>query len=193
MDKIAIKNGRRTFANGTNDREAYPKRWIAVLVQVNCERSTAKKLSNAGFETYVPAQQEIHLWSDRKKKVDRILIPMTIFVKATIDEERWLREQTFILKLLALPGSDENKRGYASPIPDEQIDNLKFLLEHAEDTVSMEKTINVGDTVSVVGGPLRGIKAIVSETSEKCSIVAIQITGLGYACIKIDKKYLESL
>ena len=63
MDKIAIKNGRRTFANGTNDREAYPKRWIAVLVQVNCERSTAKKLSNAGFETYVPTQQEIHLWS----------------------------------------------------------------------------------------------------------------------------------
>ena len=32
---------------------------------------------------------------------------------------------------------------------------------------------------------------IVSETSEKCSIVAIQITGLGYACVKIDKKYLE--
>ena len=191
MDKIAIKNGRRTFANGTNDREAYPKRWIAVLVQVNCERSTAKKLSNAGFETYVPTQQEIHLWSDRKKKVDRILIPMTIFVKATIDEERWLREQTFIFKLLALPGSDENKRGYASPIPDEQIDNLKFFLEHAEDKVFVEKTINIGDTITVVGGPLRGIKAIVSETSENCSIVAIQITGLGYACVKIDKKYLE--
>ena len=191
MDKIAIKNGKNTLANVTNDREACPKRWIAALVQVNCERSTATKLSNAGFETYVPTQQEIHLWSDRKKKVDRILIPMTIFVKATINEERWLRDQTFIFKLLALPGSDENKRGYASPIPDEQIDNLKFFLEHAEDKVFVEKTINIGDTVTVIGGPLRGIKAIVSETSENCSIVAIQITGLGYACVKIDKKYLE--
>lgn len=191
MDKIAIKNGKNTLANVTNDREACPKRWIAALVQVNCERSTATKLSNAGFETYIPTQQEIHLWSDRKKKVDRILIPMTIFVKATINEERWLRDQTFIFKLLALPGSDENKRGYASPIPDEQIDNLKFFLEHAEDKVFVEKTINIGDTITVVGGPLRGIKAIVSETSEKCSIVAIQITGLGYACVKIDKKYLE--
>ena len=184
-------SGNISFVNGTNDCEACPKRWIAVLVQVNCERSSANKLSNAGFETYIPTQQEIHQWSDRKKKVDRILIPMTIFVKATVNEERWLRDQTFIFKLLALPGSDENKHGYATPIPDEQIDNLKFLLEHAEDTVSMEKTINIGDTVSVVGGPLRGIKAIVSETSEKCSIVAIQITGLGYACVKIDKKYLE--
>lgn len=190
MDEIAIKNKKGTLANGTNDGEAVLKRWIAVLVQVNCERSTANKLSDAGFETYVPTQQEIHQWSDRKKKVDRILIPMTIFVKATKNEERWLREQTFIFKLLALPGSEENKRGFASPIPDEQIEQLKFMLENAEDTVSIEKTINIGDTVSVVGGPLKGIKAIVSDANEKCSIVAIQILGLGFACGKIDKKYL---
>lgn len=31
----------KSFANGTNDREAHPKRWIAVLVQMNCEKKTA--------------------------------------------------------------------------------------------------------------------------------------------------------
>lgn len=60
--------GEESFANGTNDREACPKRWIAVLVQMNCEKKTATQLGKAGYETYIPIQQEIHQWSDRKKK-----------------------------------------------------------------------------------------------------------------------------
>lgn len=59
-----------SFANGTNDREACQKRWIAVLVQMNCEKKTATLLEKAGYETYIPIQQEIHQWSDRKKKIN---------------------------------------------------------------------------------------------------------------------------
>ena len=58
----------KSFVNGTNDREACPKRWIAVLVQMNCEKKTSTLLNKAGYETYIPTQQEIHQWSDRKKK-----------------------------------------------------------------------------------------------------------------------------
>ena len=43
----------KSFANGTNDREAHPKRWIAVLVQMNCEKKTATQLGKAGYETYI--------------------------------------------------------------------------------------------------------------------------------------------
>ena len=57
-----------SFVNGTNDREAYPKRWIAVLVQMNCEKKASTLLNKSGYETYIPIQQEIHQWSDRKKK-----------------------------------------------------------------------------------------------------------------------------
>lgn len=45
MNKITVESeirmGNDSFVNGTNDREAYPKRWIAVLVQANCEKKTA--------------------------------------------------------------------------------------------------------------------------------------------------------
>jgi hypothetical protein len=42
MSKISVEMNQLykeqgPFVNVTNDREAYPKRWIAVLVQVNCE------------------------------------------------------------------------------------------------------------------------------------------------------------
>ena len=179
-----------SLVNGTNDREAYPKRWIAVLVQVNCEKKTATRLGKVGYETYIPTQQEVHQWSDRKKKVDRLIMPMVFFVRATVREEEWLRDQSYIYKLLALPGSDEDKKKFASPIPDYQIERLKFLLENAETEVTIVSNFKVGDSVRVVSGPLKGLEGIVSEADEKSSVVGIQIDGLGYACVKIAKNYL---
>lgn len=181
-----------SFANGTNDREAYPKRWIAVLVQMNCEKKASTLLNKSGYETYIPIQQEIHQWSDRKKKVNRLIIPMVVFVRATLSEEERLRNQSYIYKLIALPGSDEDKRKFATPIPDYQIDRLKFMLEKAETEVTIVSNFNVGDTVSVINGPLKGLEGIVSEADDKHSILGILIDGLGYACVRIAKYCLTA-
>lgn len=96
----------------------------------------------------------------------------------------------FIHKLLALPGSDEDKKRFATPIPDNQIERLKFLLENAESEVTLVRNLKVGDTVRVVFGPLKGLEGVVSEADEKNTIVGIQIDGLGYACVKIVKNHL---
>ena len=39
-----------SFVNVTNEREAHPKFWIAALVQMNCERKSAEKLSKLGSQ-----------------------------------------------------------------------------------------------------------------------------------------------
>ena len=52
--------------NGTDDREAHPKYWVATLVQVRSEKAVGKKLDGLKIENYVPTQKEIHQWSDRK-------------------------------------------------------------------------------------------------------------------------------
>ena len=188
--KSNLNSCAESLVNGTNDREAYPKRWIAVLVQVNCEKKTATRLGKVGYETYIPTQQEVHQWSDRKKKVDRLIMPMVVFVRATVREEEWLRDQSYIYKLLALPGSDEDKKRFATPIPDNQIERLKFLLEKAETEVTFVSNFKVGDSIRVISGPLQGLEGVVSEADKKSSIVGIQIDGLGYACIKIAKSCL---
>ena len=188
--KSNLNSCAESLVNGTNDREAYPKRWIAVLVQVNCEKKTATRLGKVGYETYIPTQQEVHQWSDRKKRVDRLIMPMVVFVRATVREEEWLRDQSYIHKLLALPGSDEDKKKFATPIPDNQIERLKFLLEKAETEVTFVSNFKVGDSIRVISGPLQGLEGVVSEADKKSSIVGIQIDGLGYACVKIAKNYL---
>lgn len=100
MNKIAVESDvrkeRSSFVNGTNDREAYPKRWVAALVHTNCEKKVATKLEKLGIENYVAIQKEEHQWSDRKKKIDRIVIPMVVFVRLAKDEEDEFRRLPFI-------------------------------------------------------------------------------------------------
>lgn len=175
---------------GQTTAQRAQKRWVAVQVQVNCEKRTATRLSKSGFETFIPTQKEVHQWSDRKKKIDRRIIPMVVFVRATMDEEIWLRNQSFVCKLIALPGTAEDRKRLASPIPDEQIERLQFLLGKAETAVTIVTNLKVGDPVRVTQGPLRGLEGVVCDVEEKSTVVGIRIDGLGYACVKIAKNYL---
>ena len=185
--KVCKLNG--SFVNGTNDREAYPKRWVAALVQMNCEKKVAAKLDKMGIANYVPVQHEEHQWSDRKKKVDRVVIPMVVFVRLAQNEEDEFRKLSFILKFITYPGSKE----LTTPIPDEQIEKLKFLLHNADAKVSIIENLKVGDKVRLGRGPMKGLEGELIYVEENKPIVAIRIDGLGYACVSIEKINLEKI
>lgn len=173
----------KPLANVTNGSEAYPKRWIAVLVQSNCEKTSATKLNKLGYETWIPVKTEIHKWSDRKKKIDRLILPMVLFVRISPNEENWLRNQKFILKLLALPGSIEAKRNFASSIPDQQLEDFRFMLAHSEDEVTIETELEVGMKVKLKSGPFAGATGHICKIKKNKKIVlGIPIGCLGYAC-----------
>ncbi len=77
-DRCNLNSFAKSLANGTSDHEAYPKRWTAVLVHTNCEKKVAANLDKLGIENYIAVQTEEHQWSDRRKKIDRVVIPMAI-------------------------------------------------------------------------------------------------------------------
>ena len=174
-------------AHGTDDGEALPKRWVAALVQMNSEKKVAAKLDKLGVENYVAVQREIHLWSDRKKKIDRVVIPMVVFVRLSKIDEDAFRRLSFILKFITYPGAKE----LATPIPDEQIEKLKFLLHHADNPVQVVDQLKAGDKVRLIRGPLRGLEGELSYIENNKPIVAIRINGLGYACVNVDKTNIE--
>ena len=191
MTQIAMEGDSHNMyssrVNVTSDREARPKRWVAALVQMNCEKKIAAKLDKLGIENYVPTQIEVHQWSDRKKKIDRIIIPMIIFVRLTKDEEDEFRRLPFIIKFITYPGAKE----LATPIPDYQIAQLKTLLEYADSPVTFCNHIELGDIVRITHGPLKGLTGYCCGMS--VSEVAIHIELLGYAITYIPKTHLEKL
>lgn len=178
-----------SFPDGANDRVAHPGHWIAALVRMNCERQSARRLGQLGYETYVPVQEEVHNWSDRRKKVERIVIPMVIFVRVDEGEEHTLIRHSFIHKFLKYPGA----ASLATVIPDEQLERLRFLLENAETEVSIAESLNVGDHVRISSGPLAGLEGVLSSVDGRNPIVGILIEGLGYACVRVNKEEVQKI
>lgn len=174
-----------SFVNGTNDGEAYPKRWVAALVQMNCEKKVAAKLDKMGIANYVPIQKEEHQWSDRKKRIDRVVIPMVVFVRLTQNEEDEFRRLPFIIRFITYPGAKE----LATPIPDEQIESLKFLLANAESKVGFTENIEIGDPIKIINGPLKGLSGFCCGLNQ--SEVAIHVEILGFATTYISKSNIE--
>jgi transcription antitermination factor NusG len=173
----------------TTDREAHSKRWIAALVQSCLEKRVGERLDKLGVENYIPTQTVIRQWSDRKKKIERVVIPMIVFIRTDEMTERRLRMQTYIRKILSYPGQWK-----AAVIPDAQIDRLKFMLRHAESSVELlEQTLQVGEAIRVARGPLKGLEGEICQVQPDKPMVAIRIDCLGYACVSIDKSDLECI
>ena len=172
----------------TTDREAHPKRWIAALVQMCMEKKVGERLTKLGVENYVPTQTVIRQWSDRKKKVERVVIPMVVFVHTDEKTERSLRMHSFIRKILTYPGQTA-----AAVIPNDQIDRLKFMLRQSDSPVEMmEQRLQVGDKVQIVRGALQGLEGELYKNVDK-SMVAIHIEALGYACVSVSVEDIEKI
>lgn len=165
-------------------------RWYAVLVQMNAEHRVPQQLARLGYtDTYLPAQEEIHQWSDRRKKIRKVLIPMVVFVHIAPSEVDNVRFLSFIRRFVTRPGESR-----PSVIPDEQIDTLKYMVGNADGPVTFENhTFEAGQKVRVVRGNLQGLEGVVTLTQKGKSKISIQIDEIGCASVSIDPDSLQYL
>lgn len=126
-------------------------------------------------------------WNDRIKKIERIVLPMVVFVRLDQYEEDVFCRLSFILRLRTYPDSAE----LATPIPDEQLEKLKFFLLNKDAKVLIVKHHKVGDNVRLAKGPMKGLDGELSHSEENKPNVAIRIDGLGCACANVEKVNLE--
>lgn len=173
--------------NGTVDRGAYPKHWYVARVQIKCEKRSAQRISSLGHETFVPVQEEVRQWSDRRKKIERILIPLVVFFRADEAGAQQVTRLSFVYDLLKAPG--ERK---AAVIPDEQIDDFKFMIGNCDSEITIGPTpITAGDAVKVVRGSLKGLQGRAVTSSDGKSKIYIALDFLGCASVEINPLDLE--
>lgn len=176
-------------ANVTVDREAYPKFWIAAYTRPKSEKKAAAEIGKMHIETYVPMQRVVRQWSDRKKKVDVVVIPMIIFAHVTPDDIITIKKHPLITRVLSMPGQRE-----AAVIPEQQILNLKFMLDEAETPVTfIPPTFSLTDTVRVIRGKLSGLIGKVHRITEGKTKLVVSIDLLGGAMVEINPASLEIL
>lgn len=155
-------------------------------VQSCLEKKTAQRLAAMGIECYLPVQSEIRQWSDRRKRVERLVIPMMIFVHVTPQERPLPLSLQAVSRYMVL-------RGESTPavIPDEQMDRFRFMLDYSPETVEMcSAPLAPGDAVKVIKGPLAGLEGELITVNGK-SKVAVRLDMLGCAHVDVPIGFVE--
>lgn len=173
---------------GTGEGVAHPKRWYVALVRMHHERKVSERLGKMGIENFIPVQQEIHQWSDRRKMVETVLLPMMVFVHACPKERKEVLSLSTVSRYMVM-------RGESTPvvIPDEQMARFRFMLDYSEDVISMNSApLSHGEKVRVIKGPLTGLIGELVMVDGK-SKIAVRLNLLGCACADMPKGYVEPL
>src|SRR5271157_5052019 len=100
------------------------ERWFALQTRARHEKVVAQRLSDKGVTSFLPLVRQEHRWSDRRKTVEVPLFSCYLFVKlAPCNNEH--------LRVLTVDGGLKfvGNQGLGTPIPDDQIDTIRTLVE----------------------------------------------------------------
>jgi transcription antitermination factor NusG len=142
--------------------------WYAILTRARHEKSVAYRLRERGVTAFLPLVTELRRWSDRRKLVEFPLFRCYVFAKL-------LRTREGRLTALRIDGvfSLVGARGEGTPIPDEQIDAVRRLIEERLPWHS-HPFLKIGQRVRIRSGALDGVEGIlVSRSGESTLVVSI--------------------
>lgn len=167
-------------------------RWYVAIVNHNSERKCADKIQALGYDTYVAVQSEHRLWRNgRRKVVERVLIPCTVFVRCTEQQRRTLVELPYIFRFMTNKAISSGSR--IAVIPAYQIAQLRFMLGQTDTPVTIDGDYRRGDRVRVIRGPLRSLEGQVISDADGQSTLLVRLDYFGCARLTISPTDLEPL
>jgi transcription antitermination factor NusG len=147
-------------------KQVGPK-WYAIYTHPRAEKLVYTRLLETGVETYLPLQKTYRQWSDRKKLVERPLLSSYVFVKVIPKEFPLVYKTTGVVKFISF-------EGHPAAIPQNQIDNLRLLVNSDAEIEVTGEPLAKGDNVKVVTGSLIGLTGeLVSIGGKKRVVVRI--------------------
>lgn len=146
--------------------------WYALYTKSRNEKRVAERLMQKGIEIYFPLQEEVHQWSDRRKKLKVPVFRSYIFVNLK-------NYKTDSVPVLETPGAVRFLWWLGKPgiIRNVEIENIKKFLrqyEHAE--VNLE--YKVGEKVSITAGPLKERRGTIIDIQNNKAILFIDSIGI---------------
>ena len=150
------------------------------------EKKVSERLDKMGIENFIPVQQELHQWSDRRKMITSVLLPMMVFVHVAPKERMEVLSFSTVSRYMVM-------RGESSPavIPDEQMARFRFMLDYSTESVSMNSSpLARGEQVRVIKGPLTGLVGELVNVDGK-SKIAVRLNMLGCASVDMTIGYVE--
>lgn len=142
-------------------------KWYAVYTNPRAEKLVFSRLEEAGVEAFLPLQKTYRQWSDRKKLVIKPLLSSYVFVKVVPKEFPAVYKTAGVVKFVSFEGQPV-------AIPQNQIDNLKLLIDSNAEIEVTSEHLAKGDNVKVMSGSLVGLTGeLISLGGKKKVIIRI--------------------
>ncbi len=135
--------------------------WYVIRVRSQSERLVQVGLHKKHFEVLNPTFQVLSIRKDRRKVLSKPIFKGYMFFRVLLDSESHL-------EVLKTPGVVEilRNRNGPTPVPDEQIENVRILEKHVGDCFHGTDFV-VGDAVIVREGPLTGLRGVIDRMNRK--------------------------
>jgi len=144
--------------------------WYALYTKARAEKRVDQTLQEKGFESYLPIQETVRQWHDRKKKVELPVFSSYVFVRMALKERIPVLQTNGVLKLVSFTGKP-------SPIPDYEIAAVKRIFDGDHPYV-VTNYLSIGREVEVTYGPLAGIRGrLIERRGQNRLLIGIQQIG----------------
>lgn len=148
--------------------QADAERWFAVHTYARHEKVVAQAVREQGVASFLPVVKQVRQWSDRRKVVEFPLFGCYVFVKLAPKNDQRMR----VLRVNGVLGF-VGTHGMGIPIPDEQIEAVRLLVEQ-ELPVCSHPFLKIGQRVRIRSGALAGVEGIlVSRSGETTLVVSL--------------------
>lgn len=162
--------------------------WLVAYTASRCEKKVRERLQAKGITCYLPIQTVLRQWKYRKKRIEVPVISGTIFVHVAKEQQLQVLQTQGVVTFLKLKGEN-----HPAVVPDRQMETFMFLLDFSDEAVEIvNENLALGDLVTVVKGPLKGLEGELCSFNGENKII-VRIESLGCAMVNIPSTYVESL
>ena len=145
--------------------------WYVLHTKPRSEKKVEQQLLSLGINAYCPTRSEFKLWSDRKKKIDKPVLPSMVLVKIEDKDINRVFESPLVVRYMFWMG----KRAV---VRESEIDILRKYLEGSYSLISSNSSsINIGDNFELPS--FNNEKGIVNRISN--NNIWIYLKSIGYS------------
>ena len=145
--------------------------WYVLHTKPRCEKKVEEQLLAVGINAYCPTRSEFKLWTDRKKKIYKPVLPSMVLVNIDDKDINRVFESPLVVRYMFWMG----KRAI---VRQSEIDILKKYLDGSYNlSNSISSYLNVGDDFKLPS--FNNEKGIVSRISN--NNICIYLNSIGYS------------
>ncbi len=168
-------------------------KWFVAKTRAKQEKAICQQITDVGVEVFLPLRKELKVWRNRKKKVETVLIPNTVFIHACKSEAVGLHNDMGI-KISFLRDITGLNKNQLMVIPDAQMDNFIRFIEVDEEEYEVEEDALYmsGDRVMVNKGPFKGIVGDLVRLDRKNKVL-VRLDNLIACSVQVSLDDIEKI